>query len=155
MNRKQRRANKEYKVNGKRPHPTQQQGVPIMDLPEIKCGFCNANVFYPIMQLRFCSALYSPNGKPTVVQVALGHICTVCGAINDFNAPDDILPLLPKRITCRPDMKHRDPCGPVPNEPNECRCGCSNEPGEEVFCQQWTSPVEESKIDLSGEEKDA
>jgi hypothetical protein len=124
----------------------QQTNINILDLPEIKCGFCGQNNWFPTMQLRFCSPLYAPNGKPTIVQAGTGNICAVCGAINDFATADpDTLKYLPKKISCRPDMKHRSPCGPVPNEPNECRCGCSNEDGEEVFCQQWETGEDKVK----------
>jgi hypothetical protein len=59
--------------------------INIEDLEPRICPTCKGNKYYPIYQLRRCSAIQSPVGKAGLIFIQLGFECTGCAAEVDLN----------------------------------------------------------------------
>ncbi len=57
---------------------TGQIQININALPIRKCPKCNGEIYHPVFQLRWCSALLSPVGKAGLIFVQIGFSCSSC-----------------------------------------------------------------------------
>lgn len=59
--------------------------IDLKDLELRKCPSCQGIEYYPVYNLRRCSAIQSPVGKAGLVFIQLGFECTTCGQTVDLN----------------------------------------------------------------------
>ena len=64
------------------PQGQQQMNVDISQTSEMKCDKCENPTFKQTMMLRKVSAIISPNGKETIIPMAV-FACEKCGHVNE------------------------------------------------------------------------
>lgn len=61
-----------------------QMKIDLNDAKLVECA-CGGAVFMPAQQLRYVSALMSPNGQPTILEVPI-KVCGKCGKVYTLQA---------------------------------------------------------------------
>ena len=69
------------------PQGQPQMNIDISQTSEMKCDKCENNTFKQTMMLRKVSAIVSPNGRETIIPMAV-FACEKCGHVNEEFAKD-------------------------------------------------------------------